>query len=155
MKLWRKYINCGQICPIWHKLRSFWKVLTRWHMSNRPRWNYLIFFFFFFFFETEGRRASAKAHEAINVLASFCQVERRFHNEESNRRPLPWDLGISPPSSNSLWSYRTNKLSHLHFDKMWRKFTSQLLDMYQDLEHMSRVWLIRCARFANIPISSE
>jgi hypothetical protein len=29
------------------------------------------FFFFLFFFETEGRQASAKAHEVIDHLASF------------------------------------------------------------------------------------
>ena len=31
-----------------------------------------------------------------------CQVERRFHRHESNRQPLPWNLGISPPSSSNL-----------------------------------------------------
>jgi hypothetical protein len=34
-------------------------------------------------------------------------VERRFHNWESNYQPLPWDLGISPPSSSSLGSSQT------------------------------------------------
>ena len=38
-----------------------------------------------------------------------CQVERRYHSWDSNRQPLPWDLGISPPSSNSLGSSRTVK----------------------------------------------
>ena len=32
----------------------------------------------------------------------FCQVERRFHSWESNRRSLPWGLGSSPSSSSSL-----------------------------------------------------
>jgi hypothetical protein len=35
------------------------------------------------------------------------QVERRFHNWDSHRQPLFWDLGISPPSSSSLRSSRT------------------------------------------------
>ena len=38
----------------------------------------------------------------------LCQVERRFHTRELNHQPLPWDLGVSPPSSNSLGSSRTN-----------------------------------------------
>ena len=36
------------------------------------------------------------------------QVERTFHSWESNRQPFPRDLGISPPSSSSLGSSRTN-----------------------------------------------
>ena len=46
--------------------------------------------------------------QLITTWQVFCQVERRLHNWESNRQPLPWDLGISPPSSNSLGSSRTN-----------------------------------------------
>lgn len=42
----------------------------------------------FFFVETEGRHASAKAQEAVHHLASFYQVQRRFHNQELNRQPL-------------------------------------------------------------------
>ena len=34
----------------------------------------------------------------------FCQVERRFRSQVSNRQPLPWDLDTSPPSSSSLGS---------------------------------------------------
>ena len=37
----------------------------------------------------------------------LCVVERRFHRQESNRQPLPRDLGISPPSSSSLGSSST------------------------------------------------
>ena len=37
----------------------------------------------------------------------FRQVERRFHNQISIRQPLPWDLGMSPPSSSSLGPSRT------------------------------------------------
>jgi hypothetical protein len=33
-----------------------------------------------------------------------CHVKRRCHSRELNRRPLPWDLGVSPPSSSSLGS---------------------------------------------------
>ena len=36
----------------------------------------------------------------------LCQVERRFHSQEPNCQTLSWDLGISPPSSNSLESCR-------------------------------------------------
>ena len=39
----------------------------------------------------------------------FYQIEGRFHSRESNRQPLPWELGISPSPSNSLrpsWTRR-------------------------------------------------
>ena len=55
---------------------------------------YNVIYLFLFFGETEGQHADA----------NFCQVERRFHNRESNRQPLPLDLGIFPPSSSSLRS---------------------------------------------------
>ena len=64
-----------------------------------------------FFFEKESRHANAKAQEAVDHMASFRHVERRFHSQDSNRQPLPWDLGISPPSSDSLRSSRTLFLS--------------------------------------------
>ena len=50
--------------------------------------------------------------KADRPMSSICQVERRFHSHESNHQPLPWDLGISPPSSSSLRSSRT---INLHF----------------------------------------
>ena len=59
-------------------------------------------------FETEGRHASAKVQDAIDHLESFCRVERRFHRWDLNHQPLPWDLGISLPSSDSLRSSRTS-----------------------------------------------
>jgi hypothetical protein len=37
----------------------------------------------------------------------ICQVERRFYSWESNDQSLPWDLGISPPSSSRLRSSHT------------------------------------------------
>ena len=43
----------------------------------------------------------------------FRQVERRLHSHDLNRRPLSWDLGISPPSSGSLWSSRSMSPSFL------------------------------------------
>ena len=39
--------------------------------------------------DTEGRHANAKAQEAVDHLASFCEVERRFHSRESHRQPRP------------------------------------------------------------------
>ena len=38
--------------------------------------------------------ANAEAHEAVDRLPSFCQVERRFHIREVNRQPLAtgWSL---------------------------------------------------------------
>ena len=44
-----------------------------------------------------------EAYEAIDHMASFfCQVERIFHDQESNRQPLPSYLGTTPPSYASL-----------------------------------------------------
>ena len=49
-------------------------------------------FFVFCFFEIEGRHANAKAEEAIDHLASFCQVERylpniEFSSEYADKKP--------------------------------------------------------------------
>ena len=89
--------------------------------NQNSRWpsflSCLIFFrfynwpFFFFFFETEVQQANTKAHKGVHHLGSFHQVERKFHSQDSNRQPLPWNLGISPPSSNSLRSSRTIRLT--------------------------------------------
>ena len=68
---------------------------------------FLFLFSFFFLVETEGRHTSAKAQEAIDHPTSFCQVQRRFHNRESNNQLFSWDLSIFPPSSSSLGSSRT------------------------------------------------
>ena len=52
-------------------------------------------------------RPAPKHMIRLTTWQIFRQVERRFHNQESIRWPLPWDLGISPPSSSSLRSSRT------------------------------------------------
>ena len=65
-------------------------------------------FFFFFFLRQKADRPTPKHIRQLTTWQVFCQVERRFHNRESNRQPLPWDLGISPPSSSSLGSSRTS-----------------------------------------------
>ena len=52
-------------------------------------------------------RQAPKHRRRLTTWQVFRQVERRFHSRDSNRQPLPWDLGISPPSSNSLRSSRT------------------------------------------------
>ena len=46
--------------------------------------------FFFSFFETQGQQANAKAHEAVDHLASFLSLSSR---EEISH------LGIEPPTS--------------------------------------------------------
>jgi hypothetical protein len=43
----------------------------------------------FCFVETEGQQANVKAHDAVDHLANFRQVERRFHNRDLNHQPLP------------------------------------------------------------------
>ena len=55
------------------------------------------------FFETKARHANAKAQETVESLTRFFyQVERRFHNRETNRQPLFLGIWVSPPSSSSL-----------------------------------------------------
>ena len=67
-------------------------------VADKPGWVweitgwYFIFTFIsysFILFDAKGRHANAKAHVALDHLARLCQVERRFHNRESNRQPLP------------------------------------------------------------------
>jgi hypothetical protein len=48
-----------------------------------------------------------KHKRQLTTCQVSCQVERIFYSLESNRQPLPWDLGISPSSSNSSRSSRT------------------------------------------------
>ena len=72
-------------------------------IKNQPLGTFSIYLIF----ETKNRHADTKAQEAIDHLASFRQVERRFHNRELNRQPLPRNLGISPPPSSSLGLSRT------------------------------------------------
>ena len=43
------------------------------------------------------------------VVYGCLEVWRRFHNQESNANLLPWDLGMSPPSSSHLRSFRSSK----------------------------------------------
>ena len=81
------------------------------------------FFSFLFFVETKGRHANAKAQEASDHLASLCQLERRFSNRESNRHPLPRDLGISPPSFSSLgWSRTMTFIARSNSQQMQPRF---------------------------------
>ena len=56
----------------------------------------------------------------------FYQVERRFHSWELNRQPLPWDLGISPPSSCSVGSFQTVKRLLDNESLAWKYLTLSL-----------------------------
>ena len=38
----------------------------------------------FYFIETHVQQASAKTWEAIDHMTSLCQVEKRFHSQESS-----------------------------------------------------------------------
>ena len=60
-----------------------------------------------FFFRHMASRPMPKHLRQLTTWQVFRQVERRIHTQESNRQPLPWDLGISPPSYGSLGSSRT------------------------------------------------
>ena len=44
---------------------------------------------FFKILNIEGWQANAKAQEALDHLASSCQVEKRFHSWVSNHEALP------------------------------------------------------------------
>ena len=50
-----------------------------------------------------------QAQEAETTWQVIRQVERRFHSRDSNRQPLPWDLGIPLPSPGSLRSSWTRE----------------------------------------------
>ena len=47
-------------------------------------------------------RPTPKHKRQLTTWQVFHQVERKFHIQDSNRQPLPRDLGISPPSFGSL-----------------------------------------------------
>ena len=64
----------------------------------------LLFCFDFFSMRQKVDMTAPKRRRQLTTWQVFCQVERRFHSRESNRRPLSWDLDISPPSSGSLGS---------------------------------------------------
>ena len=59
-------------------------------------------FLFSSFSRPKADRQAPKHMRQLTTWQVLCQVERRFHSRESNRQPLPWYLGISPSSSNSL-----------------------------------------------------
>ena len=62
----------------------------------------------FFFLRQKADRPAPMHKVQLTIWQVFHQVERRFPNQELNRQPLLWDLGISPPSSGSLGSSRSN-----------------------------------------------
>ena len=49
----------------------------------------------------------SKHRRKLTTWQVFRQVEWRFHCRDLNCQPLPWDSGISPPSSDSLRSSQT------------------------------------------------
>ena len=89
--------------------------LRRWLTQISSRWNQIrmcdssidFFIYLFTFLRQKDDRPTPKPMRQLTTWQVFCQVERRFHSQESNRQPLPWDLGISPLSSSSLGSSRT------------------------------------------------
>jgi hypothetical protein len=60
--------------------------------------------FIFIFLRQKANMPTPKHMMQLTTWQVLCQVERRIYDRESNRQPLPWDLGISPPSSNNLGS---------------------------------------------------
>ena len=85
---------------------GLWRVCTS-HNTNFDKLLIILFFL-----EIEDWQASAKAQEAIDHLASFSSSREKILQPGFEAQPLPWDLGISPPSSNRLRSSRT---SNPHF----------------------------------------
>ena len=76
-------------------------------------------FIFYLFGETEGRQANAKHRRQLTTWQVFRQVERRFHSQDSNRQPLPWDLGIPLSSPSSLRSSRTTSVCFSDAQEIW------------------------------------
>ena len=86
------------------------QCLNHCFQSPRPVCYNFILYLFVCFWRQKVDMPTPIAQEAIDHLASFffCQVQRRFHSWELNRQPLPWDEGISPPSSSTLGLSRTS-----------------------------------------------
>ena len=109
----------------WPLLRWFWLCISERHLYLSPCFLICPGCFplqiFWIFFGDKWPTGNAKAHEAVDHLASFCQVERRFHGRKLNRQPLPWDLGFSPPSCNNLGSSKTFPLHSI----MWLSPSTQ------------------------------
>ena len=61
--------------------------------------------------KAEGRHANVNSQEAIDHLATFCRVERRFHSWESDRQLFleSW-VSLHHPSFSSLGPFRTKKV---------------------------------------------
>ena len=80
------------------------------------RYNSLCSHLFPFFLSFgDSMRMPTPKHKRQSIIGQvLCQVHRRFHSRESNRQPLPWNLGISPPSSGTLGSSRTTVFSPSH-----------------------------------------
>ena len=68
--------------------------------------NIAFLFYFFSFFEIDSQQANTKAHEAIDYLTSFLSSREEISKSRPNHQPLPWDLGIFPPSSSRVGSSR-------------------------------------------------
>ena len=99
-----RWCSIGCYAPLWH-LRALW-------ITNC---------IYFIFERKKADKPVPKHRRQWTTWQIFCQVERRFHSHESNRQPLPWDLGISPPSSGSSGSSRTmnrTMYSHEKFDML-------------------------------------
>ena len=111
-----------------------WSSWHRIHANNDQYWS--LYFIFLKFRErrpTCHRQSTRGSWPPSNFLY---QVERRFHSRETNRQPIPWDLGISPPPSNTLGSSHTTILKSsmsikCHFGRqksfflclLWEHFT--------------------------------
>ena len=72
--------------------------------THRPQNTHCIHFYFFL--RQKADRPTPKHRRQFTTWQVFRQVERRFHSRDSNRQPLPWDLGIPLPSPGSLRSSR-------------------------------------------------
>ena len=89
------------------------------NMAKVPIAFKLLFYFIFWDRRPTCQRQSTWGNWPPSI---FGQVERRFHNRESNRQPLPWGLGISPPSSSRLMSSGTTFKLLCEWPKMvWTK----------------------------------
>ena len=89
------------------------KLVLWWHEMGNIYWNVKSFFSRFFDLILLNLRDRWPTGQRQSLGGNWppskflCQVERRFHSQESNRQPFPWDLGISPPSLISSGSSRT------------------------------------------------
>jgi hypothetical protein len=103
---------------------------------------YLSLFFICLFFRQKANKPMPKHSRQLTTWQVLYQVERRFHIQELNRKPLPWDLDISPPSSSSLGSSRTHFLISYKYTHNHTLLKCRCpMNMFQQPNYAHAIWI--------------